>query len=64
MIRSIDDYTDALGHLAQFLDEVRVRKRIHSSLGYLTPAETEEQWRREQVQVAWFTKNRSESVQV
>jgi len=41
------DYTDARRQLGRFLDEVYVHKRIHSSLGYLTPAEFESQWRRE-----------------
>jgi putative transposase len=42
------DYTDALQQLGRFLDEVYEYKRIHSSLGYLTPVEFEDQWRREQ----------------
>ena len=42
------DYTDALRQLGRFLDEVYEYKRIHSSLGYLTPAEFEDQWRCEQ----------------
>ena len=57
------DCDDAARRLARFLDEVDIHKRIHSSLGYLTPAEFEEQWRREQLQVALFTRNRSECVQ-
>ena len=43
-----DDYHDALKQLGQFLDEVYMHKRIHSSLGYLTPAEFEAQWRAQQ----------------
>jgi len=39
------DYTDACRQLGRFLDEVYLHKRIHSSLGYLTPAEFEAQWR-------------------
>jgi transposase InsO family protein len=39
-------YADARRQLGRFLDDVYNRKRIHSSLGYLTPAEFEEQWRR------------------
>ena len=36
--------------LGRFLNDVYLHKRIHSSLGYLTPAEFEERWRRQQDQ--------------
>ena len=39
------DYADALRQLGRFLDAVYNHKRIHSALGYLTPAEFEQQWR-------------------
>jgi len=42
------DYNDAHRQLGRFLDDVYMHKRIHSSLGYLTPAEFEEQWQKEQ----------------
>jgi len=42
------DYADARRQLGRFLDDVYGRKRIHSALGYLTPAEFEEQWLRQQ----------------
>jgi len=42
-----EDFGDALRGLGRFLDEVYNRKRIHSSLGYLTPAEYESLWREE-----------------
>ena len=35
------DYGDALQQIGRFLDDVYTHKRIHSSLGYLTPAESE-----------------------
>jgi len=39
-----EDYHDALQQLGRFLDDVYLHKRIHSSLGYLTPVEFESQW--------------------
>jgi transposase InsO family protein len=38
------DYHDAYQQIGRFLDDVYMRKRIHSSLGYLTPIEFENQW--------------------
>jgi len=37
-------YAEAREQLGRFIDEVYTHKRIHSSLGYLTPAEFEQQW--------------------
>jgi putative transposase len=41
------DYHDAYQQIGRFLDDVYIHKRIHSSLGYLTPTEFEAQWREE-----------------
>ncbi|HKB41975.1 MAG TPA: integrase core domain-containing protein [Gemmataceae bacterium] len=38
------DFADARRQLGRFLDDVYNRKRIHSSLRYLTPAEFEQPW--------------------
>ena len=38
------DLADAWRQLKRFLDDVYNTKRIHSSLGYLTPSEFEQQW--------------------
>jgi putative transposase len=40
-----EGYNDAVFQLGRFLNDVYMHKRIHSSLGYLTPAEFEERWR-------------------
>jgi putative transposase len=45
-----EDYNDAVSQLGRFLNDVYIHKRIHSSLGYLTPAEFEERWWREREQ--------------
>ena len=43
-----EDFSEAMRGLGRFLDDVYNLKRIHSSLGYLTPAEFEQQWIRMQ----------------
>lgn len=39
------DFAEARRQLGRCLDGVDNRKRMHSSLGYRTPAEFEQQWR-------------------
>ncbi len=39
------DFADAQRSMVRFLGDVYNHKRIHSSLGYLTPKEFEDQWR-------------------
>lgn len=41
------DFTDAHAQIGRFIDDVYRTKRIHSALGYLTPAEFEAAWVRE-----------------
>jgi putative transposase len=41
------DFEDALVQIGRFIDDVYRTKRIHSALGYLTPAEFEAAWLRE-----------------
>lgn len=40
-----ENCADTIRQVGRFLDEVYMHKRIHSSLGYLTPAEFESHWR-------------------
>jgi putative transposase len=42
------DFDDARRHLQTFIDRVYNAKRIHSSLGYLTPQEFAARWRQDQ----------------
>ncbi len=42
-----EDFEDALAQIGHFIDDVYRTKRIHSALGYLTPAEYEAAWREE-----------------
>jgi putative transposase len=42
-----EGFADARRQLGRFLDAVYNHKRIHSSLGYLTPKEFEQQWLRQ-----------------
>jgi len=39
------NFSEAYGEIGRFLDEVYSKKRIHSSLGYLTPSEYEMKWK-------------------
>jgi putative transposase len=43
-----EGFADARRQLGRFLDAVYNRKRIHSSLGYLTPSEFEQRWLKQQ----------------
>jgi transposase InsO family protein len=40
-----NDFADARSQIGRFLEDVYMAKRIHSSLGYLTPLEFETAWR-------------------
>ena len=42
------DFHEAYRSIGRFLEDVYTRKRIHSALGYLTPAEFETHWREHQ----------------
>jgi transposase InsO family protein len=43
-ISDYEDYHHAYQQIGQFLEDVYMHKRVHSSLNYLTPAEFESQW--------------------
>ena len=43
-LHEYEDFQDAYEHIGRFLEDVYMHKRVHSSLGYLTPAEFEEKY--------------------
>ena len=43
------NFNEVYERIEEFLEEVYMQKRIHSSLTYLTPSEFETQWRRKQL---------------
>lgn len=47
-LHEYEDLQDARAHIAHFLEQVYMYKRVHSSLDYLTPVEFEAQWRQQQ----------------
>lgn len=44
------DAGDVRAHIAHFLDEVYMTKRVHSALAYLPPIEFEAQWKAEHLE--------------
>jgi len=40
-LNEYENYEDAYHRIGRFLDDVYMTKRVHSALGYLTPAEFE-----------------------
>ena len=43
------DFQDARNQIGRFIEDVYMTKRIHSSLGYLTPIEFERDWQLSQL---------------
>lgn len=43
-LHDYEDLNDARAHIAHFLDEVYMTKRVHSALDYVPPVEFEAQW--------------------
>lgn len=50
------NFTDAYQQIEGFLEQVYMHKRIHSSLGYLTPAEFEVRWVQQKAKHSYDTK--------
>ncbi|BAC90070.1 gsl2129 [Gloeobacter violaceus PCC 7421] len=41
LLNEYEDYREAQENIARFIEEVYNRKRLHSSIGYLSPVEFE-----------------------
>jgi transposase InsO family protein len=44
-LNEYEDIEEARRRIGHFLEEVYMKKRVHSALGYLTPWEFEQSWR-------------------
>lgn len=49
-LHEYEDLNDARAHIAHFLDQVYMTKRVHSALDYQPPAEFEAQWKAEHLE--------------
>ena len=58
------DFTDAYAQIGYFLEEVYQKKRIHSSLGYLTPVEFKAAWPQAQAGDGLLTKTEIKCAQL
>lgn len=47
-LNEYQSFEDAFEQIGSFIEDVYNKKRIHSSLGYLTPSEFERKWRKQQ----------------
>jgi transposase InsO family protein len=63
-LNEYQDYQDAYLQIGRFIDEVYDKKRIHSSLGYLTPVEFEQKWINENQDGILLTKKTDFCVQI
>jgi len=43
-LNEYEDIEDARERIGYFLEKVYMKRRVHSALGYLTPAEFEQRW--------------------
>jgi putative transposase len=48
MLSEYRNFAEAYEQTGTFLEEVYSKKRIHSSLGYLTPSKYEDEWKEQQ----------------
>ena len=63
-LNEYQDFQDADRQIGKFIDDVYAKKRIHSSIGYLTPVEFEQQWINENQNGILSTKNGAICVQI